>query len=334
MASVDVVVPNYQYGRYLATCVGSVLSQDVDDLRVLIIDNASTDDSAEVARRLGAEDSRVEVVVHRRNLGQHASFNEGIDWAAADCFLILCSDDMLAPGALRRAVACLAHDPEIDLTWGRTVSIAADGEPPPLTPDHPGAWTVRPGRALLEDVCRSGRNPVPGPTAVVRTAAQKRAGYYRHHLPQTDDLEMWMRIAAKGSVASTEAVQGVARVHALSQSAGARTVLAWDQEFLAAFDSFFAFEGRLDPDARRLHRMARRSLAARAYWCSLSSLLRGEARLSRDLMTFALRQCPDMAVVPPLAALARRGDAMARIAATLAHAAAPVRRHLSLARPR
>ena len=45
MASVDVVVPCYQYGRYLRDCVASVLQQDIEDVRVLIVDNASTDEA-------------------------------------------------------------------------------------------------------------------------------------------------------------------------------------------------------------------------------------------------------------------------------------------------
>ena len=68
MKSVDVVIPNYNYGRYLRACVDSVLSQDVEKLRVLIIDNASTDDSPEVARELAAMDPRVELRLRETNL--------------------------------------------------------------------------------------------------------------------------------------------------------------------------------------------------------------------------------------------------------------------------
>ena len=45
MATVDVAIPCYQYGRFLRACVGSVLNQGIDDVRILIIDNASTDNS-------------------------------------------------------------------------------------------------------------------------------------------------------------------------------------------------------------------------------------------------------------------------------------------------
>src|SRR5262245_45110968 len=103
MTSVDVAIPNYNYGRYLRGCAESVLSQDIETLRVLIIDNASTDNSAEVARELARADPRVEIRIREKNLGAHASFNEAVEWAAADYFLILCSDDTLAPGSLRRA---------------------------------------------------------------------------------------------------------------------------------------------------------------------------------------------------------------------------------------
>jgi succinate dehydrogenase / fumarate reductase cytochrome b subunit len=101
-------------------------ARDLDDLRVLIMDNASTDDSATIARELAATDSRVELHLRTRNLGPHASFNEGIDWASADYFLILCADDLLAPGALARAVDVMELHREVNLVFGRTAFVAAD----------------------------------------------------------------------------------------------------------------------------------------------------------------------------------------------------------------
>ena len=52
MSSVDVVVPCYRYGHYLRQCVQSVLDQSVRDVRVLILDDASPDDTEEVGRAL------------------------------------------------------------------------------------------------------------------------------------------------------------------------------------------------------------------------------------------------------------------------------------------
>lgn len=314
MATVDVVVPSYQYGRYLRGCVESVLTQEGVDLRVLIIDNASTDDSVEVARALAVADGRVEVVARPRNLGPQASFNEGIDWARADFFLILCADDLLAPGALARAASVMERNPGVHLTFGAVESAGA-GDPAgsSRTALLAADWRIVPGKALLERFCRTGRNHVPGPTAIVRTSVQKRVGHYRSEVPQTDDMEVWMRFALLGDAAQTDAVQGIARVHPLSQSASSRTVHDWDREFLAAFELFFARDGAALPDARRLLRRARRSLSERAYWCALSHLCRRQPAVSMNLLRFALTTCPDMAVLPPLAYLLRRPDSLDRI---------------------
>src|SRR5215470_6327097 len=86
MSSVSVVIPCYKYGHFLEDVIGSVLDdQEGVDVRVLIIDDASTDDSAEVARKIAARDPRVEVIVHETNKGNIATFNEGLlDWADGD----------------------------------------------------------------------------------------------------------------------------------------------------------------------------------------------------------------------------------------------------------
>src|SRR6185369_6038587 len=115
-------------------------------------------DSLAVARRLASEDRRVEVVEHQKNLGHLASFNEGIDRASADYFMILCSDDMLAPGSLRRAVTFMERNDDVNLTFGREFVIDTDG--PKRRPNFDtteGNWQILSGRELREVLCRTGR---------------------------------------------------------------------------------------------------------------------------------------------------------------------------------
>src|SRR5262249_2335677 len=76
MASVDVIVPCYNYGRFLEECVRSVLNQDGVDVKVLIIDDASSDNTPEVGRALAAADPRVEYRRHAANQGHIATYNE------------------------------------------------------------------------------------------------------------------------------------------------------------------------------------------------------------------------------------------------------------------
>jgi len=128
MSRIDVLITNYQYGRYLKECVDSVLSQNVDNLSILIIDNASTDNSQEVSRRLAANDARISLQLNKENLGRHASLNRGIEWTTGDYFMVLCSDDLLAPGCLRRAISVLDHNEDVAFVYGAEV-LWRDGEP-------------------------------------------------------------------------------------------------------------------------------------------------------------------------------------------------------------
>jgi glycosyltransferase involved in cell wall biosynthesis len=112
MSSVDVLVPCYRYGHFLGECVESVLAQSGPSVRVLIIDDASPDNTAEVADDLAKRDSRVTFLQHITNQGHIVTYNEGIAWASADYLLLLSADDYLLPGAL------------IELSGGRNIVLA------------------------------------------------------------------------------------------------------------------------------------------------------------------------------------------------------------------
>lgn len=325
---IDVAIPCYQYGHLLRECVESLLIQDLPALRVLIIDNASTDDSLEVAQQLAAENPTVEVVAHPRNFGPHASFNEAVDWAAQKYFLLLCADDMSAPGALARAVAVLEQHPGAGLSYGPAALLRAEGPSPTRRPvlTYPevrtdASWRVFPGEDLLRRFCGSGVCTIAGCTAVVRTEVQKQVGYYRRTLPHTDDFEMWMRFARVGHVAETSAVQGFMRDHPSCQSAFVRLQHRWDiLHCRDAFESFFAHEGSTLPNARRLHRLARKSLGGRAYWSAVAHLTRGDVAEALEIFRIAVSIRPGTAVLPPVWYLLRRQDTLARVKATLLQA--------------
>ncbi len=182
---VDVVVPCYNYGRYLGRCVGSVLAQQDVPVRVLIVDDASRDDSAQVARDL-AKDPRVEVVVHPHNRGHVPAFNERVDWASADYSRLLSAADMVAPGALARAVALMEAHPSVAFVHGSIVRFHGEDELAAARAEVRSAArpTLLEGVAFIDDVCRRAINPVETASAVVRSSVQKRVGGYNPALPR------------------------------------------------------------------------------------------------------------------------------------------------------
>jgi glycosyltransferase involved in cell wall biosynthesis len=314
MASVDILVPNYNYGRYLRACVGSVLSQDLEDLRVLIVDNASTDDSHTIARDLARSDPRVKLVLRAENLGPHASFNEGIDWAGSDYFLLLFADDFLMPGALRRAVAIMERDRSIAFTYGHDVAISGDaaipdiGEQPEDVP-----YSVADGHDFIERFCRLGVFQIPGPSIIIRTSAQKQAGHYDAALPHSDDYHMWLRLALQGRVAALDCIQAGIRSHGANRSEDLRARhILHIQHTADAAEHFFTREGAVLPDCEYLRRLARRGIAERAYWSAISHALRGE-RGTVELLRLAVGLRPMLAILPPVGYLLRRPDTIRRL---------------------
>ncbi|MEF2554108.1 glycosyltransferase family 2 protein [Aurantimonas sp. A2-1-M11] len=302
MSSVDVAIPCYNYGRFLRDCVGSVVAQAGVDVRVLIIDNCSTDDSLSVARQLKTDDRRVDVVEHASNRGATFSYNEGIDWAASDYFLILDADDLLAPGALARAMAVLDAHPEIGFTHGIEARLGPGGPGRPARRKAGRSeWVASTGAEFIERLCATPVNNIGANTVVRRTAAQKSIGYYRPTLPYTDDLEMWLRLATTGGVASIRAVQAIRRDHDARMSIYYEDVILRDfTERQAAFESFFANEGRFLADAPQLLARAKHGLGAHAYWSAVSHICRGDRARGLQLLRFAHQRRPRAAHLPPL----------------------------------
>jgi glycosyltransferase involved in cell wall biosynthesis len=260
-------------------------------------------------------------VAHRSNLGAHASFNEGIDWASSKYFMVLCADDLLAPGSLARAMSIMELHPEVAFAYGRAAMLRPGDVMPVIDPDSENtSWQIVAGEAVLERFCRDGTSHVGGPsTVLVRTSVQKRAGYYREELPHSDDFEMWMRLASLGPAAKTDAPLAILRFHETSRSAVASRAgtsdrwPAWPWHDEAAFESFFKHEGASVTETARLRRLARRSVVERAYWAAIAHLCRGELNASRELFRFALSRRPMTAVLPPFGYLFRRDDAFRRI---------------------
>lgn len=319
MPSVDIVIPNYNYGRYLLACAQSVLTQDFDRLRLLIVDNGSTDDSAAVAKQLAAADPRVELLLRPTNIGPHASFNDGIDWAKGDYFVLLFADDFLAPGALRRAVTVMERERSLALTYGRDVAIQGDAPIPAIADvDTEVPYRVEPGEVFIERFCRLGVFQLPGPSIVVRTSAQKAAGHYVEALPHSDDYHMWLRLALQGDVAELDCIQAGIRSHGQNRSQELRDrQLLHIRHTADAAEYFFTHEAHVLPNCEALRRLSRRGIAERAYWSAVSHVLRGSPG-ARELFRFAVSMRPRTAFAPPVGYLLHRPDTRRRTASLLA----------------
>jgi glycosyltransferase involved in cell wall biosynthesis len=289
MPDVDVIIPCYRYAHYLRGCVGSVLSQTDVRVRAIIMDDASPDDTEAVGRALAAEDARVCYHRNATNLGHIATYNRGIGLATAKYFVLLSADDLLATGALGRAVRLMEHNPEVGMVFGKSTKWHSDHLPDFSEPDGlDGTWVIHPKGEFVRNVCRTGENIVSTPSVVVRTEWQQRLGGYDPTLPHSGDLEMWLRFAAVGAVAELNARQAYYRFHAANMHRPYMQHVHRDLlQRRDAFRQFFrAFEHTLaDPTA--LERSAGRALAIDALnWAAEALEGRIPDRLG-DLLAFA-----------------------------------------------
>src|SRR4051812_4246567 len=321
MALIDVFIPNYQHGQFLRASALSVLTQETKDVRLLIIDNASTDNSVEVARRLAREDSRVEVVENEVNIGRVPSINRGFDWAQSKYVMVLCADDYLTPGALTRAVEILEQNRDLAFAYGPGIDVP-EGEAARFPKDSTDApWQVSSGTHYIRERCDWPPQDVGFP--LVRTKVQKRAGHFRAEVRYADDLELMLRLASFGDVAWTGTIQGVRRQHGANESSAYwNDMELWLSVIDGALESFFSHEGRLVPGAADLRKLAKKNLGAAAYWSAVSHFVRGYPRQSAKLFKFAFAASAQMAILPPLGHLSRRSGVLDRMKRIIAERAA------------
>lgn len=107
---ISVIIPNLNGGHYLGPCLTSVFAQGLaaDELEVILIDNASTDDSVDVVRN---DFPTVRIMTNSRNIGFTQAVNQGLDVATRDVILLLNNDTVMQPGALVRLRAeLLQHE--------------------------------------------------------------------------------------------------------------------------------------------------------------------------------------------------------------------------------
>jgi glycosyltransferase involved in cell wall biosynthesis len=257
MSHIDVMVTCFNYGHFLRECVESVLAQSHRDLRMVIVDDASTDDTSAVCDELAARDSRVEILRHPVNRGHIPTYNECIAMARDDYLLVLSADDFLLPGALARAIEVLDAQPDVGLAHGAWVMYRAGESLPDPAGDSSkaelldAAWFIE--RLAVDNyVCTA--------TAIVRTATQKRLGGYRGELPHAGDLEMWLRFALHSKVAYVPEPQAAYRRHDGNMSLSYGPVPDLQQRS-ASFQLHYRDIRRRLPDGMMVEARIRRQLA-------------------------------------------------------------------------
>jgi glycosyltransferase involved in cell wall biosynthesis len=182
--NISVVIPAYNAAHFLPRCLSSVFSQTLQPAEVIVVDDGSTDDTAEVGRRLGAR------VVSRPNGGLSAARNTGVKNSSSEWVALLDADDLWSPGKLESQAARVQADTVLVYTGIRVFS--DDGvrhASPAMDPAE--------ARRMLR-FC----NPITPSSVIARRTALLRDGGFREDIRACEDWEMWVRLLRLGAFAA------------------------------------------------------------------------------------------------------------------------------------
>jgi glycosyltransferase involved in cell wall biosynthesis len=219
---VTVIIPTYNRSEWLRGAIDSVLGQTRADFRVLVSDNASTDDTPEVVASY--DDPRIEYVRQPRNLELNEHWNGCIARAETEYLFLLPDDDRMAPDLLERTVPVLDAHPRAGLVHGRVDVVDAAGAIIAAGHDMTGLErdTVESGHEFIRRSFDMSYR-VHASTALIRTEALRDVRLEREDYPLTD-LGLWMRVALRWDIAFVAHTLAAYTVHAASYSAGAADV--------------------------------------------------------------------------------------------------------------
>lgn len=180
---VSVIIPCYRQAHYLDDAIQSVLAQTHRRVEIIVVDDGSPDNTAEVASRYGVK------CIRQRNLGLSTARNNGFRASAGDYVIFLDADDRLLPDAIRTGMEALRALPECAFVYGLCAYIDHDGAPIP-TPPH---VSIRGNhyRALLQD----NHIRTPGAAMFRRTILSRVKGFDPSLRRGCEDLDLYLRIA-------------------------------------------------------------------------------------------------------------------------------------------
>lgn len=192
-ADISVVVLTYNHAHVLGPVLDSVLSQTVQGFEVVISDDRSTDRTWEAVQEIARRHPAVRAVRPEKNLGMAGNANFAVAQTARPLVALLHHDDRCRPDLLARWAAVLdAHADALFVS--NAVAVASQAEPSgePLAERTDGA-------AVLDVLLSRWPCPFRG-TAMIRRAAWDDAGGMDERFGMLADVDLWMRLAARGAV--------------------------------------------------------------------------------------------------------------------------------------
>ncbi|PSB21088.1 glycosyltransferase [filamentous cyanobacterium CCP2] len=220
MPKVSIILPSYNYARYLDERIQSVLNQTYTDFELIIVDDASTDNSIEVINQY-THDSRIKTCFFEQNSGlPYKRWNDGANLAEGEYILFAGADDSCHPTMLEKLVEQMDAHPNVGIAY--TQSMEMDGEGKILRPLYYRTNDLDKERWMHDyvnqgkDECRYlvVKNTIPNASSVLlRRSVFEQAGRFDERLRLVADWMLWAKILLISDIAYIAEPLNYFRVH-------------------------------------------------------------------------------------------------------------------------
>lgn len=126
--TVFIIVPAYNVEEYIANCLTSLLNQSYNDICIIVVDDGSTDGTAEIAASYAMRDSRIKLI-QQKNSGAAIARNSGLKAVQGEFIMFVDADDMLAPYTVEQNICFLIDNDELDWISFPVRRMRNDGKP-------------------------------------------------------------------------------------------------------------------------------------------------------------------------------------------------------------
>lgn len=205
---VSIILPVYNGEENIAKAIESVLCQTYKNIELIIVNDCSTDGTAEIVERYAASDDRIKVIDNPVNLKLPKSLNIGFSYARGEYFTWTSDDNLYRENAIERMVISMEEDASIDMVYANYMRINAEGD------------VIGISKLAMPEALRLG-NVIGACFLYTRTIAEI-VGEYDNSLFLAEDYDYWIRIFRVGKIRRIDEVLYYYRQHDKSLSATKR----------------------------------------------------------------------------------------------------------------
>jgi len=232
---ISIVIPAYNAGLFLEETVNAVFKQTFKDWELILINNASKDNTGAIIDRIAStqNDPRIRVITHTTTLPANENWNSGLKEAKGEFVKMICADDVPTLDCVERQVRILRDHPSVSLVAGARTIVNIEGKPL-FKRSGISKSGIHNGLAMIRRSMLAGTNIIGDPVVTTwRRSAMEQVGMFDPTVVYCPDIEFWWRLLSVGDLYYDTTPSGFYRIHGNAAATGLVDVAVRDFSYSA-----------------------------------------------------------------------------------------------------